>query len=55
MADVRETPIRVGTEDPWALKELAKAGAWGRFGGYPPSRYFCLSVPWFVMGPLRAG
>ena len=23
--------------------------------GDPPSRYFFLSVPWFVTGPLRAG
>ena len=35
-------------------------GAWGGrsppslggVGGYPPSRYFCLSVPWFVTGWL---
>ena len=40
--------------DPWALTELAKAGGQGGFGGYPPSGYFCLSVPWFVTGPLRA-
>ena len=48
MADVREAPIRIGTEDPWALTELAKAGGgWGvegELGGCPPSRYFCLSV-----------
>ena len=46
--------MRIGTEDPWALTELANAG--GRGGGYPPSRYFCLSMPSpFVMGPLQAG
>ena len=58
MADVREAPMRIGTEDPWALTELAKAGGRGGGGGgvgeYPLSRYFCLSVPWFVTGPLRA-
>ena len=42
--------MRIGTEDPWALTELAKAGgAWGGWG-VPPSRHFCLSVPWFVKG-----
>ena len=30
-------------------------GPGGGLGGYPPSRYLCFSVPWFVMGPLRAG
>ena len=30
-------------------------GAWGGVEGYPPSRYLCFSVPWLVMGPLRAG
>ena len=29
MADVREAPMRIGTEDPWALTELAKAGGLG--------------------------
>ena len=56
--------MRIGTADPWALTELAKAGGPGGRG--PPSQggiwggtrlggYFCLSVPWFVMGQLRAG
>ena len=45
MADVREAPMRIGTEDPWALTELAKAGGSGGaqppqprggFGGVPP-------------------
>ena len=45
--------MSIGTEDPWALTELAKAGGGG--GGYSPSRYFCLSVPRFLTGPLRAG
>ena len=45
--------MRIGTEDPWALTELAKAGGGGGgWGGYPPSRYVCLSVSWFVTGPL---
>ena len=55
MADVREAPMRIGTEDPWALTEPAGGGGGGGVGGYPSSRYFCLSVPWFVTGPLRAG
>ena len=30
MAQVREAPMRVDTEDPWALTELAKGeGGWG--------------------------
>ena len=43
--------------------EIAKAGgsggarspSLGGVWGIPSSRYFCLSVPWFVTGPLRAG
>ena len=42
--------MRIGTEDPWALTELAKAG--GGLGGTPHLGTF---VPWFVTGPLRAG
>ena len=29
MAQVREAPMRMDTEDPWALTELAKAGGPG--------------------------
>ena len=40
--------MHIGTEDPWALTELAKAaGAWECLGGYPPSRLFasqCLGL-----------
>ena len=44
--------MRIGTEDPWALTELAKAGGPGGaqppqpregFGGVPPSRLFASS------------
>ena len=28
LCDVREAPMRICTEDPWALMELAKAGGW---------------------------
>ena len=54
MAQVREAPMRMETEDPWALTELAKARGPGGaqppqprvgLGGYPPSRYLCFSVP----------
>ena len=29
VAYIREAPMRIGTEDPWALTELAKAGGLG--------------------------
>ena len=40
MAYINYAPMRIGTEDPWALTELAKAGGpgGGGLGGYPPSR-----------------
>ena len=64
MAYINYAPMRIGTEDPWTLTELAKAGGLG--GAAPPPQprgglggtpYLgnCLSVPWFVTGPLRAG
>ena len=34
MADVREAPMRIGTEDPWALTEPAGGGGGGS-GGTP--------------------
>ena len=34
MAYINEAPMRIGTEDPWALTELAKAGGPGGRG--PP-------------------
>ena len=39
MAYINYAPMRIGTEDPWALTELPKAGGPGGGGkGYPPSR-----------------
>ena len=40
MADVRETPMRIDTEDPWALTEQAdgskaKRGYWNATGSRP--------------------
>ena len=36
MAYINYAPMRIGTEDPWALTELAKAGGpGGGLGGYP--------------------
>ena len=35
MAYINYAPMRIGTEDPWALTELAKAGGPG--GAQPPS------------------
>ena len=35
MADVREAPMRLGTEDPWALTKLAKAGGLGGVASQP--------------------
>ena len=32
MTDVREVPMCMDAEDPWALTELAKTGAWGGGG-----------------------
>ena len=32
MADVREAPMRIGTEDPWALTEPAGGGGGGGGG-----------------------
>ena len=29
MAYINYAPMRIGTEDPWALTELPKAGGWG--------------------------
>ena len=57
MADVREAPMRIGTEEPWALYNYGTRGPWGeggwsRFGGTPYLVTFLLvlSVPWFVTG-----
>ena len=39
MAYINYAPMRIGTEDPWALTELAKAeglGGGGGVGGVPP-------------------
>ena len=55
MAYINQASMRIGTEDPWALSELGAWGGGGGGGGVGPSRYFYLSVPWFVTGPLRAG
>ena len=46
MAYINYAPMRIGTEDPWALTELAKAGgpggrsppSLGEVGGVTPSR-----------------
>ena len=32
---IRDAPMRIGTEDPWALTELAKAGGLGGLRGTP--------------------
>ena len=36
MAYINYAPMRIGTEDPWALTELAKAEGPGGFWGVPP-------------------
>ena len=34
LCDVKEAPMRIGTADPWALMELAKAGGGGHLGTF---------------------
>ena len=34
---INEAPMRIGTEDPWALTELAKTGGLGERGPPQPS------------------
>ena len=43
-----------GTSQGWGGAAPGLGGGWGGWG-VTPSRYFCLSVSWFVTGPLRAG
>ena len=43
MAYINYAPMRIGTEDPWALTELAKAGGPG--GAQPPQPRGGLGVP----------
>ena len=40
MAYINEAPMGIGTEDPWALTELAKAG-----GARPPSLVLLVLLP----------
>ena len=42
MAYINYAPMRIGTEDPWALTELAKAGGLGGLGGTPHLGYLPL-------------
>ena len=47
-----KAPMRIGTEDPWALTELAKAGAWG--GAVPQPRVSLGGTPHLGNLPLGA-
>ena len=53
MAYINYAPVRIGTEDPWALTELAKAGGPG--GHSPPQPRGGLGgTPHLGYLPLRA-
>ena len=59
MAYINYAPMRIGTEDPWALTELAKAGGPGGaqppgFGGVPPSRYSLYMPSTLISNSLHA-